>query len=81
MYHVCQNQGQGPINHEIKSLDRFYVAMILCPTVILSGKHEFKIFQHCGYFSSDSAVEGLSVEEFVHTLVRPLSVTGSKFLR
>ena len=27
---------------------------------MLSGKHEFKIFQQYGYFSSDSAESGLS---------------------
>ena len=31
----------------------------LCPTVILSGKRELKIFQHYGYFSSDSTAAGL----------------------
>ena len=36
-----------------------YVAMLPCPTVILSGKHEFKIFQHYGFFFSDSAAAGL----------------------
>ena len=39
--------------------DRFYVAMLPCPTVMLSVKHEFKIFQHYQYFSSDSATAGL----------------------
>ena len=50
MYYVYRNQGQWPITHGVKSLDRFYVAMLLCPTVMLSGKNECKIFQHCGYF-------------------------------
>ena len=43
----------------VKSLDRFYIAMLTCSTVILSGKHEFKMFQHYGYFSSDSTAAGL----------------------
>ena len=51
--------GQGSITHGVKSLDRFYVAMLPCPTVMLSGKHEFKIFQHCGFFFSDSVAVGL----------------------
>ena len=38
--------------------DRFYIAMS-CPTVMLSGKHEFKIFEHYGYFSSDSTAAEL----------------------
>ena len=59
MYHVYLNQGKGPISHGVKSLDRFYVAILPCPTVMLSGKHELKIFQHYGYFSSDSAAVGL----------------------
>ena len=50
MYHVFRNQGQGPIANGLKSLDRFYDAMLPCPTVVLSGKDEFKIFQHCMYF-------------------------------
>ena len=50
MYHVFRNQGQGPITHGLKSLDRFYDAMLPCPTVVLSGKDEFKIFQHYMYF-------------------------------
>ena len=44
MYRVYRNQGQGPITRGIKSLDRFYVAMLPCATVMLSGKHKFKIF-------------------------------------
>ena len=59
MYSEYWNQGHGPINHGVKSLDRFYVAMLPCFTVMLSGKHEFKIFQHCGYFYSDSSAVGL----------------------
>ena len=51
--------GQGPITHGAKSLDRFYVAMLPCPTVMLSGNHEFKIFQHYGYSTSDSPAAGL----------------------
>ena len=54
MYRVYWNQGQGPITHGVKSLDRFCVAMLPCPVVMLSGKHELKIFQHYGYFSSNS---------------------------
>ena len=34
MCHVYRNQGQGPISHEVKSLDRFYVSMLPCPTVM-----------------------------------------------
>ena len=48
---VYQVQSQGRITHSVKSLDRFYVAMLPCPTVMLSGKHEFQILQHYGYFS------------------------------
>ena len=59
MYHIFRNQGQGPTTHGLKSLDRFYDAMLLCPTVVLSAKDEFKIFQHYMYFSSDKAVAGL----------------------
>ena len=32
MYHINQNQSQGPITHSVKSLHRFYVAMLPCPT-------------------------------------------------
>ena len=61
MYHVFRNQGQGPITHGLKSLDRFYDAILPCPTVVLPGKDEFKIFQHYTgmYFSSDRAAAGL----------------------
>ena len=60
MYHVYQKQGQGPIIHGVKSLDRFYVAMLPCPTVSdVSSKHELKIIQHNMYFSSYSAAAGL----------------------
>ena len=59
MYHVFGNQGQGPITHGLKSLDRFYDAMLPCPTVVLSGKDDFKIFQHYMYFSFDRAAAGL----------------------
>ena len=57
--HVYWNQGQGPLTHGVKFLDRFCVAMLPCPTVMLSGKHEFKICQQYGYFSSDSTAAGL----------------------
>ena len=59
MYHVYWTQGQGPITHGVKSLDRFYVSMLLFPPVMLSGKHKLKIFQYYRYFSSDSAAVGL----------------------
>ena len=59
MYRVFRNQGQRPITHGLKSLDRFYNAMLPCPTVVLSGKDELKIFQHYMYFSSDRAAAGL----------------------
>ena len=49
MYLVFRIQGQGPITRGIKSLDRFYNAMLPCPIVVLSGKDEFKIFQHYMY--------------------------------
>ena len=59
MFHVSRNQGQGPITHGLKSLDRFYNAMLPCPTMVLSRKDEFKIFQHYMYISSDKAAAGL----------------------
>ena len=59
MYHVLWSQGKGPITHGLKSLDRFYDAMLPCPTVVLSGKDEFRIFQHYMYFSFDTAAVGL----------------------
>ena len=59
MYHVFRNQGQGPITRGLKSLDRFYDAMLPCPTVVFSGKYEIQIFQHYMYFSSDRAAVGL----------------------
>ena len=59
MYHVFRNQGQGPITHGLKPLDSFYDAMLPCPTVVLSGKDEFKIFQHYMPLSSDRAAAGL----------------------
>ena len=34
MHRVYRNQGQGPITHGIESLDRFYVAILPCPTVM-----------------------------------------------
>ena len=43
------DQGQGPITHGLKFLDRFYDAMLPCLTVVLIGKDEFKIFQHYMY--------------------------------
>ena len=54
-----QNQGQAPITHGLKSLDRFYNAMLPCHAVVLSANDEFKIFQHYMYFSSDRAAVGL----------------------
>ena len=51
MYFVFRIQGQGPITHGLKSLDRFYDAILPCPTVVLSGKDKFEIFQHYMYFS------------------------------
>ena len=59
MYHALRNQGQGPTTHGLKSLDRFYNAMLPCPTVMLPAKDEFKIFQHNMYFSSDKAAARL----------------------
>ena len=59
MYLVFRNQGQGRITHGLKCLDRFYNTMLPCPTVVLSGKDEFKIFQHYMSFSSDRAAAGL----------------------
>ena len=59
MYSVFRNQGQGPITQGLKSLDRFYDAILPCPTVVLSDMDEFKIFQHHMYFSSDRAAGGL----------------------
>ena len=61
MYHVFRNQGQGLIIYGLKSIDRFYDAVLPCPTVVLSGKGEFKIFQHYMYmyFTADRAAAGL----------------------
>ena len=59
MYCIFCNQGQGPITNGLKSLDRFYDAMLPCFTVGLSGKDEFKIFQHYMYFSFDRAAAEL----------------------
>ena len=53
---VLCSQESGPRAH---NLDRFYDAMLPCPTVVLSAKDEFKIFQHYMYFSSDKAAAGL----------------------
>ena len=44
MYLVFRNQGQGPITYGLKSLDRFFNAMLPCPTVVLSGKENSKYF-------------------------------------
>ena len=44
MYHVFRNQGQGPTTHGLKSFDRFYDAMLPCPTLVLSVEDEIKIF-------------------------------------
>ena len=43
MYSIFRSQAQGPITHGLKSLDKFYNAMLPCPAVVLSGKDEFKI--------------------------------------
>ena len=63
MYHIFRNQGPGPTTHELKSLYKFYDAMLHamlpCPTVVLSAKDKFKIFQHYIEFSSDKAAVGL----------------------
>ena len=59
MYHIFRNQGPGPTTHELKSLDRFNDAKLPCPTVVLSAKDKFKIFQHYIDFSSDKAAVGL----------------------
>ena len=59
MNHVFRNQDQGPITHRLKSLERSKDAMLPCPTMVLPGKDEFKIFQHYMYFSSDRAAAGL----------------------
>ena len=53
IYLVFRNQGLGSIAHGLKSLDRFNDAMLQCPTLVLSGKDDFKIFQHYMYFSSE----------------------------
>ena len=44
MYHVFRNRGRGPITHGLKSLDRFYDAMLPCPTVVLSVRMNSKYF-------------------------------------
>ena len=44
---------------DLKSFDRFYDAMLPCPSAVLSGRDEFKLFQHYMYFSSDKAAAGL----------------------
>ena len=54
MYRVCRNQGKDPYLNEINTLDRFYVAMLPCPTVMylvstdVSVKHELKYFNTMG---------------------------------
>ena len=59
MYLVFRNHGQEHITHGLKYLDSFYDTMLPCPTLVLSSKDEFKIFQHSMYFSSDRAAAGL----------------------
>ena len=54
-----QESGASAHNSWIKSLDRFYNAMLPFPTGVLTGKVEFKLFQHCMYFSSAKAAAGL----------------------
>ena len=44
---LCIQESAPRAHHSrIKSLDRFFDAMLPCPTVVLSGKDECKIFQH-----------------------------------
>ena len=43
MYLAFRNQGQGPITHGLKSIDRFYDTILPCPTLVLSGKNEPEI--------------------------------------
>ena len=59
MYLVFRNQGQETITRGLKSLDRFYNTMLPCHVLVLSGKDEFKIFQHFMYCFSDRAAAGL----------------------
>ena len=59
IYLVFRNQVHGPITDGLKSLDRFYNTRLPIPVLVLSGKYEFKIFQHYMYFSSDRAAAGL----------------------
>ena len=60
MYPVYQNQGQGPITHEVKFLDKFYVAMLPCPTVMYLVSMNLKYFNTVGNsLSSDSTAVGL----------------------
>ena len=68
LYHVFRNLGQGPTTHGLKSLDRVCDAMLPYPTVVLSAKDEFKIFQHYMYFSSDNAAAGLSSDHLTALL-------------
>ena len=56
MYHVHQNQSQGPISRGVSYVLHCHVTMSYSD---VSGKHELKIFDHYGYFSSDSAGAGL----------------------
>ena len=49
-----QESGQRAHNSWIKIIPyRFYDTMLPCPTLVLSDKDKFKIFQHFMYFSSD----------------------------
>ena len=61
MYFVYWKQGQELMTHGVNSFDRFYVARLPCPIVMLCGEHEFKLFQPFWYFSSDSAASGAIV--------------------
>ena len=46
----------GPRAHNSWIKNPLIGAMLPCPTVVLSGKDEFKIFQHYMYFSDRAAV-------------------------
>ena len=64
MYHVYQNKGQGSISFGVVSLGSNSWSYILCCHVTMSYsdvscKHELKMFQHYGYFSSDGAAAWL----------------------
>ena len=54
LYLVYRNQGHGPITHGFYNPFIGFICHVTCPTVMLSGKHEFITFQHDEYFSSDS---------------------------